>query len=318
LADDGEPLVDILLATYNGARHIEAQLDSLAAQTYTHFRVLVCDDGSNDATVAIVQAYASRWGEKRLRWVPNPQPGGGAVRNFEGLMAAAMADGAARWILFCDQDDIWLPQKIERLARAMATLENGNGEVPCLVHSDLQVVDEHLRTLAPSFMRQQRINVPAMTLPVQLGVNHVTGCTMMINRALLALALPLPSEAVMHDWWCALLSSQGRRHWVPEPLVLYRQHGANQVGARSRAVGARLRRMLWDGPRTVRRVRGLGGETLAQAGALRARLNERGLDPAPVDGYLHWRALPLWRRWQGYRKYYKGPELDNLCRLLLW
>lgn len=313
-----QPLVDILLATYNGARYVQAQLDSLFAQTHANFRLLVSDDGSTDATVAIIREFARRQESGRLRWVPNPGAGRGPARNFETLMAASLADGAARWALFCDQDDVWLPGKIECLVQAMTALEGGDDALPCLVHSDLRVVDEHLDTIADSFIRQQRIEVSAMSLPVLLGVNHVTGCAMMVNRALLALALPLPPEAVMHDWWCALLSCQGRRRFVPDPLVLYRQHGANQVGAKSRTTGNRVLRALCEGPQTLRRVRWLGRKTLAQAQALRQRLRERGLDGSRIDDYLRWRGLSVWKRLADYRNYYKGPELDNLCRLLLW
>ncbi len=314
----GEPLVDVLLATYNGARHVEAQLESLAAQTYPNIRILVSDDGSSDATVSVVQAFARRMTAGRVQWVSNPHPGRGVARNFEALMDASAKDGVARWIAFCDQDDVWLPHKVESLVQAMTELERDDSMFPCLVHSDLRVVDESLRTVAASFIRQQRINVSSMALPVLLGVNHVTGCATMVNQALLNLALPLPPRVVMHDWWCALLSCQGRRHFLTDPLVLYRQHGGNQVGARSRAISDRLLRVVRDGPRTMARIRWLGLETLAQAQALQERLHERGLNDLQVRDYLHWRRLPVWRRLAGYGKYYKGPMLDNFCRLFLW
>lgn len=314
----GKPLVDVLLATYNGAQYIEAQLESLAAQTYPNIRVLVRDDGSGDATVSVVQAFARRMTAGWIQWVPNPHPGQGAARNFEALMLASAGDGVARWIAFCDQDDVWLPRKVECLVQSMERLECNDSTLPCLVHSDLSVVDENLHTIADSFIRQQRIDVSAMSLPVLLGVNHVTGCAMMVNQALLSLALPLPPRVVMHDWWCALLSCQGRRDFLADPLILYRQHGSNQVGARSRAIRDRVLRMVRDGARTMARIRWLGQETQAQAQALQERLHERGLTDLQVHDYLRWRKLPVWRRLTDYRKYYKGPELDNLCRLFLW
>lgn len=314
----GEPLVDVLLATYNGARYIEAQLESLASQTYPNIRILVSDDGSSDATVSVVQAFARRMAAGWIQWVSNPDPGRGVARNFEALMAASAKDGAARWIAFCDQDDVWLPHKVERLVQAITELECDDGMLPCLVHSDLRVVDESLRTVAASFIRQQRIDVSSMTLPAMLGVNHVTGCATMVNQTLLKLALPLPARVVMHDWWCALLSCQGRRHFLTDPLVLYRQHGGNQVGARSRSIGDRVRRIVCDGPRTMARIRWLGLETLAQAQALQERLHERGLSDLQARDYLRWRRLPVWRRLAGYDKYYKGPMMDNFCRLFLW
>jgi len=193
-----------------------------------------------------------------------------------------------------------------------------NDEVPCLVHCDLRVVDVNLQTIADSFMRQQAIEVRAMHLHTLLSVNHVTGCAMMINRVLLSRALPIPEQAVMHDWWCALLSEPQRRCFVEDPLVLYRQHGGNQLGARSRALGARVRRLLRDGPQSMRRVCWLGRATVAQAQALQYRQREVGLDDSVVASYLRWRGLPRWRQLLNYRAMYPGPELDRLCRLLLW
>lgn len=314
----GAPLVDVLLATYNGARFVEAQLESLANQTFTNIRVLVSDDGSDDATVSIVHGFAQRMGDGFIKWIRSPSRGRGPTQNFEALMAASLADGSARWLLFCDQDDVWLPHKVECFARAMAMLEGDDEKQPCLVHSDLRVVDAQLRTIVPSFVSQQHIDPAATSLSVQLSVNHVTGCAMMINRALLAMALPLPKQVVMHDWWCALISCVGRRYFIADQLVLYRQHGANQVGARSRKLKDRLLRLSRDGKATWQRVRWLGRGTLAQAQALQERFRLLGVDDAPVAEYLRWRGLRIWQRMTSYRRYYKGPALDNLCRLLLW
>lgn len=311
-------LVDVLLATYNGARYLEAQIDSILAQTYQEFRILVSDDGSSDATPEILRAYQARLGE-RLVIVSNPLPGGGVVRNFEHLMLASLNDGVARWVAFSDQDDVWLPEKIASTLQEMIRVEASDGaHVPCLVHSDLMVVDEKLSVLSPSFARYQKMD-PALCSPLSLlSINQVTGCTMMANRALLTLALPLPSEAIMHDWWCAVASGSGRRVFVEAPLMLYRQHGANQIGARDRSLGTRLVRMLTDGPGVFRRVRALGDATYRQAEALQRRLQERKADGLYVSEYLAWRRRPWWQRLVGYRHYYVGPDLDRLSRCLLW
>lgn len=122
----------------------------------------------------------------------------------------------------------------------------------------------------------------------------------------------------MHDWWCALISSSGRRSYIDIPLILYRQHGANQLGAKDRGLRTRLRRMVTDGPGVVRRVRELGHATRLQSEALLGRLRVQGADGAYVSKYLSWRARPLWVRLAGYRHYYFGPELDRLSRCLLW
>lgn len=310
--------VDVLLATYNGSKYLADQLDSILAQTHQDFRILVSDDGSSDSTLAILQQYRARLGE-RLVIVLNPFPGRGVVRNFENLMAASLADGVAQWAVFSDQDDVWLPEKIASSLAEMLRIEGGDGgHVPCLVHSDLTVVDENLAVLSRSFAQYQQME-PATCSPLSLlSVNQVTGCTMMVNRALLKMALPLPATAIMHDWWCGLVSGSGRRSFLATPLILYRQHGANQVGAKDRGLKTRLRRMFTDGPGVVRRVRGLGRATSLQAQALQQRLRAQGVDGGYVSEYLSWRGRPLWSRVTRYRHYYVGPELDRLSRCLLW
>lgn len=310
--------VDVLLATYNGASYLAEQLDSLLAQTHQDFRLLVSDDGSSDATLAILEQYRPRFGE-RLVVLEHPRRGQGVVCNFANLMNASLRDGVASWIAFADQDDVWLPEKIELCLGSMVQLEAGDGaSQPCLVHSDLTVVDAGLGVICNSFARYQRMDPQQCTPLSLLSVNQVTGCTMMVNRALLEVALPMPAEVIMHDWWCALVSGSGRRHFLAEPLILYRQHGANQVGAKSRSLQTRLGRLLVNGAGLVRRVRALGRATRFQAQVLGYRLREKGLDEGYVSEYLAWRERPLLARLATYRRYYAGPELDRLSRCLLW
>ena len=222
--------IDILLATFNGAPYLSAQLDSLLGQTETSWRLLVRDDGSTDATPRIIASYCERHpgrivvidaGGERLG------PGG----NFSRLLAAATAGR----IMFCDQDDVWLPGKIAATAARMAELEQSWGrETPLLVHTDLRVVDDSLGPIAPSLWRYQGADPErGMRLGRLLVQNCATGCTVMINRALADRALPIPEAAMMHDWWLALVAACfGRIGYVDEATVLYRQHGANDTGAR--------------------------------------------------------------------------------------
>jgi hypothetical protein len=313
-----QALVDVLLATYNGANYLAQQIESILAQTHQEFRILVSDDGSSDATMEILLRYRTTLGE-RLVLVPYPTSGRGLVRNFENLMQASLRDGVARWMAFADQDDVWLPQKLAVTLAAMARIEAGQGErVPCLVHTDLTVVDDQLTVRSASFARYQRMDPAACSGLSLLSVNQVTGCTMMINRALLQLALPVPPEAILHDWWCAIVSGAGRRVFLVDPMILYRQHGANQVGAKDRGLKTRLMRLFTDGPGVLRRVRLLGAATYQQAQALERRLRDRGVDERAVSEYLAWRRRPWWQRLAGYRHYYVGPELDRLSRCLLW
>ena len=222
--------VTILLATHNGAPHLAAQLDSLLAQTHGDWRLLARDDGSTDRTVEILRTYQAEHPD-RMTVVAGKGPQLGARGNFAALMAQADAD----YLMFCDQDDVWLPDKIERTLAEMQRIELHNGvTTPSMVHTDLAVVDEELRGVSDSLWRFQHSDpVGGKALNRLLVQNTATGCTIMINRALLELSIPVPAEAVMHDWWLALVAAAfGAIGHVAAPTVLYRQHGGNDIGAR--------------------------------------------------------------------------------------
>jgi hypothetical protein len=139
------------------------------------------------------------------------------------------------YIMYCDQDDIWLPHKIEITFARMKEMEKEFGkDIPLLVHTDLKVVNENLDLLSESLWRYQ-LSDPrrGSTLNRLLLMNVATGCSIMINRPLLNLALPIPPEAMMHDWWLALVAAAfGHIGYVPESTAMYRQHGANDTGAK--------------------------------------------------------------------------------------
>ncbi|RTZ43158.1 glycosyltransferase family 2 protein [Candidimonas sp. SYP-B2681] len=226
-----DPLVEILMATYNGEAHIAEQLDSLIAQSYANWKVLVHDDGSTDATVRIVAAYASRYPE-RIIVLDDGHRCGGAKSNFAHLMAMSSAD----YIFFCDQDDVWLSSKVADSVKTILAAEAVHRrETPLAVFTDLTVVDAKLNVLADSMWEFQRIKPELADSVNTLAVrNCMTGCTMLMNRAAVGACLPIPAYAVMHDWWCGLkiLQARGRLIAMKSPLVLYRQHGSNVVGAR--------------------------------------------------------------------------------------
>lgn len=225
----GSPL-DILLATFDGAAFLPAQLDSLLAQTWREFRVLARDDGSSDDTRSILGRYAAAPANCLTVLPPDGERLGAA-----GSFARLLDEARGEHVMFCDQDDVWLPDKVEVTLAAMRDLEQRYGpSTPCLVCTDLQVVDDRLRVIDPSFWHFQRIHPERLDrLSRVLVQNFATGCTVMINRALAELALPVPPGAMMHDWWLALVATRlGRVAVLPRATVLYRQHGRNDVGAR--------------------------------------------------------------------------------------
>lgn len=233
-------MIEILLATYNGAAFLAELLSSLETQSYPNWTLVVRDDGSCDSTLAILAQWSVA-NPSRLKLVESGGNRLGAAGSFSALLQQANAD----YVAFCDQDDVWKP---ERLAVAMAAMREAEGTwplAPVLVHSDLEVVDRRLKTVSPSLWRYHRAH-PHYEDPVRVALrNSVTGCTVTMNRRLVELVTPLPTGALMHDWWVAITASAfGKVIPVNCALVRYRQHEANEVGAQRRSFLSTVRKGL--------------------------------------------------------------------------
>ena len=218
--------VDILLATYNGAAFLPDQLGSIAAQTHQDWRLIARDDGSTDATCALLGDFRARFPD-RVVLVEDGDKQLGPKNNFGRLMRHSRSP----YIAFSDQDDVWVSTKLGRLLEVAAKVNAPDH--PWLVHSDLAVVDRNNALIAPSFWKYQFIKPARCKWQQQLVQSVVTGCTMLFNRALRETALPIPAEAVMHDWWLGLIAAKsGEILWTGETTVRYRQHGGNDTGAK--------------------------------------------------------------------------------------
>lgn len=211
-------LVSIAMATYNGAKYIRKQLDSIYAQTYKNIEVVVTDDCSKDDTAAILEEYKKKRG---LRYVVN-EKNLGFVRNFEKAMSLCVGE----YIALSDQDDVWEPNKIERLIEAVAGKS--------LVCSDASLIDDEDAMYHSSFIAYAGSSIPDDSIKKDylLFGNFVTGCTTLFRSELLKTALPIPEGETFHDWWLAIVASRRKGiAFVNEPLVRYRQHGLNSAGA---------------------------------------------------------------------------------------
>lgn len=252
-------MVTVLLAVYNGEKYLKAQIDSLLNQTVKDIKIIIRDDGSTDNSPFIINEYCEKYSQIVSKL--SGKATGSAKCNFAELLYNCDDD----YIMFCDQDDVWLPQKIEKTLDAMKSAEGENRETPVLVHSDLKVVDQDLNVISNSFFEFQRLNQDSITLPKLLVQNYVTGCTVMINRALKQKCGKIPNECVMHDWWLALTAQLfGKIVCVNEPLMLYRQHSGNQVGAKASYGIALIKRKL----ATLNKVRENYNATYSQAQAI--------------------------------------------------
>jgi glycosyltransferase involved in cell wall biosynthesis len=231
------------MATWNGARFIEEQLASLFSQTFQDFRLIVRDDGSKDSTLSIVDKYKDRYpGRVVIRRNLSRK---GPCRTFS-LLAD---ESVAAYVAFCDQDDVWRPDKLELGISAMkATEAKWGAETPVLVFSDMAIVGDELQVIAPSLWKLGHINPDRATLGAMLVQNLVTGCTVLANRDLILKGTPIPEGATMHDTWLGLIAVVfGVLHPLHEITVQYRQHAANAVGAgRGWRSGNLLKRLWYD------------------------------------------------------------------------
>jgi hypothetical protein len=222
----------------------------------------------------------------------------GACGNFGALLAASEAP----YFLFCDQDDVWLPEKASRLLDLMQSVEALKGtHVPIMAHSDLSLVDELLCSIHGSFHRYARIGVPPADRMWRLIMvsNIVTGCASIGNAALRRIALPIPPQAAMHDWWLALVAAMfGNVAYLPEATVLYRQHGVNTVGVKSWSLPAVMLRLLTSPCVHIGRARRSVRRSQEQATAFASRYDTL-LDAnisALIGGYGRLSSKPVWYR----------------------
>ena len=208
--------VSVCMAAYRGERYIGEQIRSILSELRQGDELLVSDDAPGGETERIVRAFAQT--DARVRYLRGE--GKGVVRNFERVLTAAAGD-----VLFLsEQDDVWLPGKVDAVLRE---IENG----ACLVVHDARVVDESLQTIAPSFfaLRHSRAGFLRNFLR-----NSYMGCCMALTRPVLGRALPFPPDLPMHDQWLGLAAEKyGRTCFLPQPYLLYRQHGGNVTGGKT-------------------------------------------------------------------------------------
>jgi glycosyltransferase involved in cell wall biosynthesis len=220
--------VEILLATCNTGRWLDEQIDSILGQSHKDLRILVHDDRSEDRTPERLEQCA-RVHPGKVRILPGLARRLGPVGSFSRLLD----ESSGRYVMFCDHDDVWAVEKVaatlERMRRGEQTCPAGT---PMMVFTDLEIVDESLRTLCDSYWRFQRIDPARLELRQLVTQNVPSGCTMMLNRPLADLCTPISDQAVMHDHWVTLAAAaMGRILYLDRRTVRYRQHASNVFGA---------------------------------------------------------------------------------------
>ena len=216
--------VSILLPTYNGEKYLKEQIESILNQTYKDIKLVISDDCSSDNTVNILKQYEQQ--DSRIELYIQPK-NMGVVKEIEFLLQKVETP----FYMLADQDDYWLPEKVEK---SLEILIKNNAD---LVFGDLEVVDENLNTIYPSFgdfmLLNRKIHKYLDSYKVNYLYNCVTGCTVLAKKETIQYIIPIPTKSkyLIHDHWISIMASlNGKLAYMDEKYIKYRQHRNNQVG----------------------------------------------------------------------------------------
>lgn len=212
--------ISVVMATYNGALYIEEQLASILAQTLTPTEIIICDDLSTDSTVSILERLAKQ--DVSIKYFVNEQRLG-VIENFKKAVSLTSGIG---YIALADQDDIWMPDKLEKLCKILSHIDTG--QLPAMVYSDLIVINSEGHVVNNSFWNELGQDGYTHCFETLLFGNFVTGCTILMNEHMKKHFAEMPPHVLMHDAWIALIAfSFGKVTTIREPLVKYRRHNTN-------------------------------------------------------------------------------------------
>ena len=216
--------VNILMSTYNGQQFLAEQIRSIQEQSYTDWTLFIRDDGSSDNTKEILKDFEHQ--DSRIHLIDSDKSDNlGVIKSFHKLVNHDRAD----YYFFSDQDDVWLPNKLEL---SLKEAQNYLADLPLMVYMDLKVVNQDLKIMTESMVKSQSHHANT-ELVQELTENTVTGGVAMINHAL-AEMWQETDDILMHDWYLALLASAfGNLVFIDQPGELYRQHSDNVLGART-------------------------------------------------------------------------------------
>lgn len=217
-----KPEIAILMATYNGALFLKEQIDSIINQTYKNWTLYFHDDGSSDETISIINEYCNKY--SNIYFIEDDE----THRGPEGSFSFLLKKIEAPYYMFSDQDDYWIPEKIEKSYNSICKF---NEELPALVAANQEITDKNLRLL------RTYSNIKSNLLSkkeLMKAFCFFPGCTMIFNKVLRDLYNSEDNPfSILHDHKLTLvnLKYKGEFHYVKEPLIKYRQHDSNAVGS---------------------------------------------------------------------------------------
>lgn len=223
----------ICLATFNGEKYIKEQIESIQNQSVKNWSLLIRDDGSTDDTIRIINEISKT--DNRITIIEDKKGNIGVIKSFSAILGEALTQNPD-YIWFCDQDDVWLPNKMHAMLNSIISKNEINESTPILAHSDLRVVDQNLIQIDESLIHliDEKYGVSPKNVSINnlLHRNYISGCACVINKKLAEISYPFPNGIIMHDWWLSLLALiTGEIIYIDDKLINYRQHGNNNIGS---------------------------------------------------------------------------------------
>lgn len=234
-----DKIIEILMATYNGEKYISEQIDSIINQTCKNWKLLIRDDGSQDKTLEILEEYEKR--DERINILRDIKGNLGFVKNFEELLK----NSSEEFIMFSDQDDYWIENKLENYINELGTLSEKEQKMPLLIHSNSFVCDENLNVKKKEFINSK---IAAHYKKNSYFFSYIVqGSTVLINKELMDIGLPFFKNVTLHDRYFHLLAEFfGKRIFISKSLIKYRQHGGNEIGAKGSIIKKILKKRYFE------------------------------------------------------------------------
>lgn len=223
-------MIEILLPVYNGEKYLAEQIESILNQTNRDWILKIRNDGSTDGSQMIINEYCRTHSAQILDVTKEPEN----IGLIKSLNELSNEEPHGDYMMFADQDDVWLPNKIQLTMEKLKCCENSNQNEPIMICTDAICVDESLNVISKSFFASQKF--PADTfgdINRMIALNVIQGCTIILNRHAANIAFPIPAFMNVHDMYIGVsVRSSGVVEYLHKPTLLYRQHSHNELGSK--------------------------------------------------------------------------------------